>query len=225
MSKSIHSNYIQILNKVNSLSNNTTTLITVSKTQTIEAIMEAYQSGCREFGENKVQELVEKIEVLPDDIQWHMIGHLQTNKVKYIIDKVSCIHSVESLKLAKEISKEACKKKIIVPILIEVNIGNEESKFGISPINVIEFIEQVSILPGVKIEGLMTVAPYVENAEQNRELFAHMKQLSVDINMKNIDNVNMNVLSMGMSGDYEVAIQEGATHVRVGTGIFGERYQ
>ncbi|MDY2700703.1 MAG: YggS family pyridoxal phosphate-dependent enzyme [Suilimivivens sp.] len=199
------------------------TLIAVSKTKPVSMLMEAYECGCREFGENKVQELVDKYEVMPKDIKWHMIGHLQRNKVKYIVDKVALIHSVDSLKLAEEISKEALKKQVQVPILIEVNVAGEDTKFGVKPTETEELVRQISMLEGIHIKGLMTIAPYVDNPEENRQYFAQLKQLSVDINRKNIDNVNMNVLSMGMTGDYMVAIEEGASYVRVGTGIFGER--
>lgn len=200
------------------------TLIAVSKTKPVEMIQEIYDSGCRDFGENKVQELCEKIEQLPNDIKWHMIGHLQRNKVKYIIDNhVSLIHSVDSYRLAEEINIQAKKKNVIVPILVEVNIAMEESKFGISPEDAIALVEQIAELKNVKIEGLMTIAPYVVDAEENRLYFRKIKQLSVDIGNKNIDNVSMKILSMGMTGDYMVAIEEGATMVRVGTGIFGER--
>lgn len=199
------------------------TLISVSKTKPVSMLMEAYQAGSRDFGENKVQELVEKYEVMPRDVRWHMIGHLQRNKVKYIVDKVALIHSVDSLKLAEEISKEAFKKQVCVSVLIEVNVAEEDSKFGVKTEQAEEVVRAISRLPGIKIMGLMTIAPYVENAEENRQCFAKLRQLAVDINSKNIDNVSMNVLSMGMTGDYSVAIEEGATYVRVGTGIFGER--
>ena len=199
------------------------TLIAVSKTKPIKMLEAAYQSGIRDFGENKVQELQEKIPQMPKDVKWHMIGHLQTNKVKYIVDKVYMIHSVDSLRLAEEISKEAVKKNVIVKILIEVNVAEEESKFGVSVAETRDLVRRVAILPGVKIEGLMTIAPYVEKDSENRVYFNKLKQLSVDINKENIDNVSMRVLSMGMTGDYLVAIEEGATYVRVGTGIFGER--
>ncbi len=202
---------------------NEITLIAVSKTKPISMLMEAYDYGCRDFGENKVQELIKKQEELPKDIRWHMIGHLQRNKVKYIIDKVALIHSVDSFRLASEISKEARKQDLIANILIEVNVADEASKFGTSNEDAIQLITQISKLPNIKIEGLMTIAPYVENAEENRQFFIKLKQLSVDIRNKNIDNVSMNTLSMGMSGDYLIAAQEGATLIRVGTGIFGER--
>ncbi len=198
-------------------------LIAVSKTKPISMLMDAYEHGCREFGENKVQELVEKYDTMPKDIKWHMIGHLQRNKVKYIIDKVALIHSVDSLKLAEEISKEAVRKQVKISILIEVNIAGEDTKFGINPMETENLVRSIAILPNIYIKGLMTIAPYVENPEENRQYFARLRQLSVDINRKNIDNVSMDVLSMGMTGDYLVAIEEGATYVRVGTGIFGER--
>ncbi len=204
-------------------SNQEVTLIAVSKTKPIPLVMEAYAAGVRDFGENRVQELVSKYEAMPKDIRWHLIGHLQTNKVKYIVDKVALIHSVDSLKLAREISKEAAKKNVVCQILIEVNIGEEESKFGLHKDEVIDLVKEVSLLPNLKIKGLMTVAPYVENAEENRRVFRNLKQLSVDIINKNIDNVDMNIMSMGMSGDFEVAIEEGANCVRIGTSIFGER--
>jgi len=198
-------------------------LIAVSKTKPVSDLMEAYNCGCRDFGENKVQELVEKYEVMPSDIKWHMIGHLQRNKVKYIVDKVSMIHSVDSLRLAEEISREAVKKQVEVSILIEVNAAGEDTKFGVSPKEVLPLIQEIALLPGIHIKGLMTIAPYVENPEENRKYFALLRQLAVDISSKNIDNISMNVLSMGMTGDYMVAVEEGASYVRVGTGIFGER--
>lgn len=198
-------------------------LIAVSKTKPISMLLDAYNAGMRDFGENKVQEIIEKYDQLPKDIRWHMIGHLQTNKVKYIADKVYMIHSVESVKLAEEISKRALAASRVIPILIEVNIGDEESKFGLKYDEVIPFISEINSLEGIKISGLMCVAPYTENAEENRVYFAKLKQLSVDITTKNMDNVSMDVLSMGMTGDYQIAIEEGSTYVRVGTGIFGER--
>lgn len=199
------------------------TLIAVSKTKPVEMLREAYAAGVRDFGENKVQELQEKIPVMPEDIRWHMIGHLQRNKVKYIVGKVWMIHSVDSLRLAEEISREALKRQLTVRILIEVNVAEESSKFGVKPDDAEALIREIAKLPGIRIEGLMTIAPYVEDPEDNREHFRKLKHLAVDISGKNIDNVYMNVLSMGMTGDYGVAVEEGATVVRVGTGIFGER--
>ncbi len=199
------------------------TLIAVSKTKPVPMLSEAYEAGCRDFGENKVQELTDKYGQLPDDIRWHMIGHLQRNKVKYIVGKVYLIHSVDSLKLAEEISREAVKKKVTVNILIEVNVAEEESKFGVSCAEAPALVEKIALLPGICVKGLMTIAPYVENAEENRQYFVKLRQLCVDIKNKNIDNVCMDILSMGMTGDYTVAVEEGATYVRVGTGIFGDR--
>lgn len=198
-------------------------LIAVSKTKPIEMLREAYDTGCRDFGENKVQEILDKYEQLPPDARFHMIGHLQRNKVKYIVDKVCLIHSVDSLRLAEEISKEAVKKNVSVNILIEVNVANEDTKFGTTVENTIDLVKEIAALPGIFVKGLMTIAPYVENPEENRQYFVSLRQLSVDIMSKNIDNVSMDILSMGMTGDYEVAVEEGATYVRVGTGIFGER--
>ncbi|MCI9236996.1 YggS family pyridoxal phosphate-dependent enzyme [Lachnospiraceae bacterium 50-23] len=199
------------------------TLIAVSKTKPLDTLKEAYDLGVRVFGENKVQELVDKYDALPKDIHWHMIGHLQRNKVKYIIDKVDLIHSVDSLRLAEAIEKEAAKRGITVNILIEVNVAGEESKFGLAPEAVDEFVEAVAQFEHIRVKGLMTIAPFVENPEENRSVFTALKKLSVDIAKKNVDNVNVSMLSMGMTNDYQTAIEEGATMVRVGTGIFGER--
>ena len=199
------------------------TLIAVSKTKPESMVEEAYSVGQRDFGENKVQEICRKIEVLPQDIRWHMIGHLQRNKVRQVVGKACRIHSVDSLRLAEAISQEAVKQDRIVPVLIEVNVAQEESKFGVTTEETIALIEAAAKLPHISIRGLMTIAPFVEDPEENRPIFRKLKQLSVDIAAKNINNVTMSVLSMGMTNDYEVAIEEGATMVRVGTGIFGER--
>ncbi|HIV35292.1 MAG TPA: YggS family pyridoxal phosphate-dependent enzyme [Candidatus Blautia intestinigallinarum] len=199
------------------------TLIAVSKTKPVEMLQEVYDAGARNFGENKVQEIMDKYDHLPQDIHWHMIGHLQRNKVKYIVDKVQMIHSVDSLRLAETIDKEAKKKNVTVPILIEVNVAEEDSKFGLSLEEVTALAEEISKLSNVRVCGLMTVAPFVEDPEENREVFRSLKKLSVDIAAKNINNVTMSVLSMGMTNDFEVAVEEGATMVRVGTAIFGAR--
>lgn len=199
------------------------TLIAVSKTKPVSDLMEAYGLGVRVFGENKVQELVDKYEAMPKDIRWHMIGHLQRNKVKYIIDKVDLIHSVDSVRLAETIEKEAAKHNIIVNILIEVNVAGEESKFGLAPEDVPEFILEVAKFKHIRVMGLMTIAPFVDNSEENRRIFQLLRKLSVDIAAKNVDNITMRILSMGMTNDYTVAVEEGATMVRVGTGIFGAR--
>ncbi len=199
------------------------TLIAVSKTKPVRDIYEVMETGIKDFGENKVQEMCDKMEMIQQPLNWHMIGHLQRNKVKYIVDKATLIHSVDSLRLAQQISQEAQKKSVESNILIEVNVAEEESKFGLSTAEVIQMVEEISKLPSVHIKGLMTVAPFTDNPEENRPYFRNLKQLAVDIAEKNIDNVTMSVLSMGMTGDYEVAIEEGATMVRVGTGIFGAR--
>ena len=198
-------------------------LIAVSKTKPVEMLMEAYDCQIRDFGENKPQEIREKFPQLPEDIRWHMIGQLQTNKVKDIVGKVILIHSVDSLHLAEAISKEAVKQNTTVNILIEVNVAKEDTKYGAMAEDTVSLVEKIALLPGISVKGLMTIAPYVENPQENRQYFVKLKQLAVDIKSKNIDNVHMDILSMGMTGDYMVAIEEGATYVRVGTGIFGER--
>lgn len=199
------------------------TLIAVSKTKPVSMIQEAYDAEIRVFGENKVQELTEKYGELPSDIQWHMIGHLQRNKVKYIIDKAALIHSVDSIRLLETIDKEAAKKQMTTKVLLEVNMAKEDTKFGLMPEEVMGFIDKVPEFKHVSVEGLMTIAPNTDDPETNRQFFSALRKLSVDIADKNIDNIHMGVLSMGMTNDYEVAIEEGATMVRVGTGIFGKR--
>ena len=198
------------------------TLIAVSKTKPPHMLQEAYDLGVRIFGENKVQEIREKYEVLPKDIDWHMIGHLQTNKVKYIVDKVKLIHSVDSFKLGEVIEKEAAKQNRIIDILLEVNVAQESSKFGLKTEEVIPLMKIFAITT-YTCKRLMTIAPFVENPEENRAIFADLHKLYVDIKQKNIDNGTVSILSMGMTNDYEVAIEEGATMVRIGTGIFGAR--
>lgn len=199
------------------------TLIAVSKTKPLSDIEELITYDIKSFGENKVQELVDKFENVSTPVDWHLIGHLQTNKVKYIVDKVCLIHSVDSVHLAKEINKEAAKKGVVCDILIQVNMANEDTKFGLAAEDVFDFIDEIKDLPNIRVKGLMTIAPFVDNPEDNRIHFKKMYQLSLDIASKNIDNIDMSVLSMGMTNDYMVAIEEGATMVRVGTGIFGER--
>ncbi len=199
------------------------TLIAVSKTMPVEAIREAMECGIIEFGENRPQELRDKQAEITEPLHWHMIGSLQTNKLKYVIGKTVLIHSVDSVRLAQEIHEMSEKKGLITDVLLEINIAGEASKHGISPDELEATARELSKLSRIKIRGLMTVAPYTEDAEENRIYFKQMKQLMVDINSKNIDNVYMDILSMGMTGDYEIAIEEGATLVRVGTGIFGHR--
>ena len=226
---SVCENYLAVEEKVKEAcrragrSRDEVTLIAVSKTKPMSMIEELLPLGVVDFGENKVQELTAKEEALPSHIRWHMIGHLQRNKVKYIVDKAFLIHSVDSLRLAEAISQEAGKKNVTANILIEVNVAGEDSKFGVRPEETAALAEAISKLPNISVKGLMTIAPFVENAEDNRDFFRQLKKLSVDIEEKKFNNVTMAVLSMGMTGDYEVAIEEGATMVRVGTGIFGER--
>ncbi len=220
--ETVQSNIYNACKRVNR-DNDEVVLIAVSKTKPLSDIEELITYGINEYGENKVQELVDKFENVSKPVNWHLIGHLQTNKVKYIVDKACLIHSVDSLKLANEIEKEASKKDVIVNILIQVNVANEETKFGLDTCQVINLVEEISKLPHINIKGLMTIAPFVDNPEDNRGYFRELKQLSLDIKSKNIDNVDMSILSMGMTNDYEVAIEEGSTMVRVGTGIFGER--
>ena len=225
----IKENLIEVQNKINQACERSgrdpkdVTLIAVSKTKPISNIQEAIDLGRREFGENKAQEMKEKYEALMKDLNWHFIGHLQTNKVKYVVGRACLIHSVDSLHLAEAIEKESAKKELISNVLIEVNVAQEESKFGLKLEETEKLVREIATLPHVHIQGLMTIAPYVEDPEQNRMIFRHLKKLSVDIAAKNIDNVSMSILSMGMTTDYEVAVEEGASHVRVGTGIFGER--
>lgn len=198
-------------------------LIAVSKTYPVSDIEKAISYGCTDFGENKVQELTGKIEAIDAPVNWHLIGHLQTNKVKYIIGKTQLIHSVDSLKLAHEVEKQSAKKDVITKILIEVNVAEEVTKNGIYVDEVMPLVKAISELPHIRVEGLMTIAPFVEDPEANRPIFRKLYDLSVDIQKQKFDNINMGVLSMGMSNDYEVAVEEGATHVRVGTAIFGYR--
>ena len=198
-------------------------LLAVSKTKPVEMLREAYEAGARDFGENKVQEILAKEPKLPEDIRWHMIGHLQTNKVRQIVGKTCLIHSVDSVRLAEEIHKESVKKGLVTQILLEVNVAEEESKFGFHVEEVEDALKQIQELSGVCVRGLMTIAPFVDNPEDNRPVFQKLNKLYVDMKTKNIDNDTMNILSMGMTGDFEVAVEEGATMVRVGTGIFGAR--
>jgi hypothetical protein len=227
------------------------TLIAVSKTKPISMVKEAYSYGMRHFGENKVQELIEKEKLLKEEFKepvfWHLIGHLQRNKVKQVIDKAVLIHSVDSIRLGQEIEAEAAKKNIVCDILIEVNIAEEETKFGVTVRELLPLMAELVKLPHLRLRGLMTIAPYVEDSEKNRKYFKKLRELFIDIKTKNIDNylkgnndqtseegqllnelpqemlTYFDTLSMGMTGDFEVAIEEGATMVRVGTGIFGER--
>lgn len=225
----INTNFKEIIHKIDEAKKRSgrdadkATLITVTKTIDTKRIKEAIDSGAKILGENRVQEIMEKYDELSPYAEFHLIGHLQKNKVKYIIGKVSLIHSVESLDLAGEIDKRAKQNGIIQRILIEVNVSGEESKFGIKPEEVISFVDEASKFQNVKIEGLMTVAPFDAEEEELRRIFRELKNLSLQVKDCGFDNVSMDELSMGMTGDFEIAIEEGATMVRVGTGIFGKR--
>ena len=208
----IENNIKEILKELN---NTNTNLIAVSKTQPTSIIQQAYDAGIKDFGENKVQELLIKIDKLPKDIKWHMIGHLQTNKVKDLIDKVYLIHSVDSVKLANVIDKYAKKKNIKVNILLEINIANEDSKYGFKTNEIEEAIKYIKNLSNINIQGFMCVAPNTNNPENNRIFFKQMKELA--------DTYNYKTLSMGMSNDYKIAIQEKSTYIRIGTKIFENR--
>lgn len=199
------------------------TLIAVSKTKPVEMIREAMGEGITVFGENKVQELVEKHDELPQNLEWHMIGHLQRNKVSKLPGRVKMIHSVDSVRLAEEIDRQFEKAGLIADILIEVNVAGEDTKFGLAPQDVEGFLEKIKDFDHICVKGLMTIAPYVEDPEENRNIFINLRKLLIDMRAKNYDNIDMTELSMGMTGDYEVAVEEGATYVRVGTGIFGNR--
>ena len=198
-------------------------LLPVTKTQDAEVLKMAYDLGMRACGENRVQEILAKKPLLPQDLIFHLIGHLQKNKVRQILGEVSLIHSVDSFELAQVIEKEAVKKDLEADILVEINAGGEETKFGTTLEQTEGLIRQIAVLPHVHVRGLMTVAPYVEDPEENRNVFRDMHHIYIDIQDKNINNVTMSVLSMGMTNDYEVAVSEGANLVRVGTGIFGAR--
>ena len=199
------------------------TLIAVSKTKPVEMIREIMECGVVDFGENKVQEMCSKMEVITEPLHWHLIGHLQRNKVKYIVDKAYLIHSVDSMRLAQEIQKEAQKHEVTCNVLVEINIGGEETKSGVPKEEAMELVKGIAELPNVKVKGLMTIAPPVEKPEEARGYFKEMKAVFEEIKAADIPGVEMKELSMGMTGDFEVAIEEGATMVRVGTAIFGAR--
>ncbi len=197
-------------------------LLAATKTVDSDTVNYAISKGINYIGENKVQELLSKI----DDISSchrHFIGHLQTNKVKDIVDKVEMIHSVDSLKLAREISKQAGKSGKTMEILLEVNIGDEDSKWGFTPENIIDAAKEISSLDNIKIKGLMAIPPVCEDREENRPYFKKMKKLFIDINTQNVDNIDMDILSMGMSDDFDIAVEEGANLIRLGTALFGKR--
>ncbi|SEQ57016.1 hypothetical protein SAMN02910369_02045 [Lachnospiraceae bacterium NE2001] len=230
MSEQIQDNYREVRKKINETCEKVgrkpeeVTLIAVSKTKPLSDIEKLIDIDVIEFGENKPQELRDKFDEISTPVRFHQIGHLQTNKVKYIINKTVLIHSVDSIKLASVIEKEAAKRNIFINVLIEVNYAGEDSKFGVSKDEVLPLVKEIADrFRHIRIRGLMTIAPFVENPEDNRPIFKGMKELLLDIKSQNIDNVDMSILSMGMTNDYLVAVEEGATMVRVGTAIFGER--
>lgn len=227
--ETLKTNYLDVLERVNAACTRSgrkpseVTLIAVSKTKPIELVEDAIAVGMTEFGENKPQEIRDKTAAINADVKWHMIGKLQSNKIKYVIDKCVLIHSVDSLKLATKLNDEAAKRDIYVNVLLQVNLVSEETKSGFSVEELYNNLETIAQLPHIRVNGLMAIPPFVKVAEDNRAYFRQLKEIFVDIKSKNIDNISMNALSMGMTGDYEVAIEEGATYVRVGTGIFGAR--
>lgn len=198
------------------------TLIAVTKTHPAEMINDAIDLGVTDIGENKVQEIMDKYDAVKP-VRWHLIGHLQTNKVKYIIDKVWMIHSVDSVKLMDEIERQAIKHNVTMKILIQINISGEETKFGISPDELDEMLIHAGTLTHVKVCGLMTIAPKIDKNMSNRLHFDNIHRIYLDISQKKYDNVSMDYLSMGMSGDYESAIEAGSNMVRVGSAVFGAR--
>ncbi len=226
---SIKENYDYVKNKVKEAAIKSgrkledITILGVTKTIDTDRINELIALGIKDIGENKVQELLEKYPEIDQNINWHIIGHLQTNKIKYIIEKSYLIHSVDSIKLAKEIDRLANQNGVIVDVLIQINIGNEDSKFGIKSEDAYDFVKSLLDFKNIRIRGLMTIAPFVEEAENNREHFRNMRKLFIDINNNFNDNICMDILSMGMSIDYQVAIEEGSTLVRIGQGLFGRR--
>ena len=206
-------------------------VVAVSKTKPLEMIIAAHRAGLRKFGENKAQELLKKIAQLeqyqasngPLDIEWHFIGHLQTNKVKQVIGKVKLIQSLDRFELAEEIQKCAEKQNLLVDVLVQINVSKEKSKSGFFHENILEVFSKLSFMSNIRIRGLMTMAPYVNNSEENRAYFSLLNKIYIDIGANNMDNVSMIMLSAGMSNDFSVAIEEGSNMIRVGAAVFGER--
>ncbi len=199
------------------------TVIAVTKTVEPLLINKAVEEGFFDLGENRVQELMEKYDKIDDRCKWHIIGQLQTNKVKYIVDKVTMVHSLDRLELAEELNKRCIQKGRVMDVLVQVNVSGEATKSGISPLIVSEFMKSVSHLGNIKVRGLMTIAPYTTDLEETRAVFRGLRNIFIDIGKENIDNIDMHYLSMGMSNDFETAIEEGANLIRIGTSIFGVR--
>lgn len=222
MAISIEKNLEYVNEKIKSI-NKDASLIAVTKTIDNDKVNEAIALGVTDIGENRVQEIEKKYDEIKGDVNWHMIGHLQSNKVKYIIDKVCLIHSLDRKSLAKEIQKRAKQNDMVAEVLVQVNVSEEETKFGLKVDQVMSFMENMKNYPNIKVKGLMTMAPHEEDTEKTRPVFKKLRELSEEIESKNFENVEMKHLSMGMTNDYEIALEEGATLVRVGTGIFGDR--
>lgn len=222
MAISIEKNLEYVNEKIKSI-NKDASLIAVTKTIDNDKVNEAIDLGVTDIGENRVQEIEKKYDEIKGDVNWHMIGHLQSNKVKYIIDKVCLIHSLDRKSLAKEIQKRAKQNDMVAEVLVQVNVSEEETKFGLKVDQVMSFMENMKNYPNIKVKGLMTMAPHEEDTEKTRPVFKKLRELSEEIESKNFENVEMKHLSMGMTNDYEIALEEGATLVRVGTGIFGDR--
>lgn len=198
------------------------TLVAVTKTVPVDKIEQAVKEGYRVLGENRVQELIEKYPALPG-VEWHLIGHLQSNKVKYIVDKVALVHSLDSVSLAEEISKRMTRLGKAMNVLVQVNIADESTKFGIHPAETEQFIDKIRSLPGIKVQGLMTIGPYAAGDREIRQVFRNLRLLAEKLKAIGFPEVNMKHLSMGMSNDYRIAVEEGATLIRVGSTIFGQR--
>jgi len=198
-------------------------LVTVTKTWPVEVIKEAIKAGARVLGENYVQEALPKIEAIGDKVDWHFIGHLQSNKAKFVANRFKMIESVDSISLAKELNKQAEKQGIDIDILVEVNLAGEESKSGVKPEEVEKLLKEICSFQRIKVKGLMTIPPFFSNPEDSRPYFKRLRELRDELIRLNIPNISLSHLSMGMSNDFEIAIEEGATIVRVGTAIFGER--
>jgi len=218
---SIAQNLLQIKSQLP----NHVTLVAVSKTKPVADLMEAYNAGQRIFGENKIQEMTDKWEQMPKDIQWHMIGHVQTNKVKFMAEYVSLIHGVDSLKLLQEINKQALKHHRVIDCLLQMYIADEETKFGLDEKELNELLssEEFQQLKNIRIVGLMGMATFTDNQNQIKKEFQHLKEIFDKINSLSIINYPLSIISMGMSGDYKLAMECGSTMVRIGSSIFGGR--
>ncbi|MGI6349832.1 MAG: YggS family pyridoxal phosphate-dependent enzyme [Eubacteriaceae bacterium] len=222
----IQQNIDRIYKKINEIksSEQEVLLVAVSKYRSIESMMRVYEAGVKDVAENRVQEFLQKYDQLPKDITWHLIGHLQTNKVKYVVGKVALIHSLDSLRLAEEIQKQSEKQKVVTDVLIQINIADEASKFGFQKEEVKDAIEQIKTMPNIYIKGLMCIAPLDATTQMLNNYFKEMKTIYENLKVlyNDTDRVNMHYLSMGMSGDFELAVQNGANLVRIGSAIFEE---